>query len=85
MITYLDTSALLKLVVTEQGSDRAVQVWEAADSLVSVSLITVEARTALAAAHRSAHRSATTCRGSRKNGVTMPAMSARGRTVSGTA
>lgn len=82
MITYLDTSALLKLVVTEQGSDRAVQVWEAADSLVSVSLITVEARTAL---RLRAHRSATTCRGSRKNGVTMPAMSARGRTVSGTA
>jgi predicted nucleic acid-binding protein len=52
MITYVDTSTLLKLVVAEDGSDRAAEVWAAADSLVSVNLITVEARAALAAAHR---------------------------------
>lgn len=52
MITYVDTSTLLKLVVEEEGSDRAELVWEAADALASVSLIIVDARAALAAATR---------------------------------
>ena len=52
MITYVDTSTLLKLVIDEEGSDRAELVWEAADTLASVSLIVVEGRAALAAAHR---------------------------------
>lgn len=52
MITYVDTSTLLKLLVEEEGSDRAALLWEAADSLASVSLIVVEARSALAAATR---------------------------------
>ncbi len=50
MITYVDTSTLLKLVIDEEGSDRAERVWDAADTLASVSLIVVEARAALAAA-----------------------------------
>lgn len=52
MICYFDTSALIKLIVEEEGSDRAEMVWHAADSLVAVRLIVVEARAALAAAER---------------------------------
>ncbi|HSL56519.1 MAG TPA: type II toxin-antitoxin system VapC family toxin [Acidimicrobiales bacterium] len=52
MITYVDTSTLLKLVVDEEGSDRAELVWEGADALASVTLLIVEARAALAAAVR---------------------------------
>ena len=52
MIAYVDTSTLLKLVVEEAGSDAAAVVWDAADALASVGLVVVEARAALAAAHR---------------------------------
>lgn len=52
MITYVDTSTLLKLVIEEEGSDRAGTIWTSADTVASVSLITVEARAALAAARR---------------------------------
>jgi PIN domain nuclease of toxin-antitoxin system len=50
MITYVDTSTLLKLVVDEEGSDRAAVIWSSAESVAAVSLIEVEARSALAAA-----------------------------------
>lgn len=52
MITYVDTSTLLKLVIDEDGSDRASTIWTSADTVASVSLIAVEARAALAAAKR---------------------------------
>jgi uncharacterized protein len=52
VITYVDTSTLLKLVVDEEGSDAAAVIWDAADALASVGLVVVEARAALAAAHR---------------------------------
>lgn len=52
MITYVDTSTLLKLIVEELGSDTAAVIWDSADVLASVSLVVVEARAALAAAHR---------------------------------
>ena len=52
MITYVDTSTLLKLIVDEDGSDRAVTIWRSADAVASVALILVEARAALAAALR---------------------------------
>jgi predicted nucleic acid-binding protein len=52
MITYVDTSTLLKLVVDEEGSDRAGVIWSSAESVAAVSLIEVEARSALAAATR---------------------------------
>ena len=52
MITYVDTSTLLKLVVDEKGSDRAGVIWASAESVAAVSLIEVEARSALAAAAR---------------------------------
>lgn len=52
MITYVDTSTLLKLIIDEDGSDRAVTIWTSADAVASVALILVEARAALAAAKR---------------------------------
>lgn len=52
MITYVDTSTLMKLIVDEEGSDRAAMVWSAADHVASVGLIVVEARAALASATR---------------------------------
>lgn len=52
MITYVDTSSLLKLVIDEDGSERAELLWDSADALASVALIVVEGRAALAAARR---------------------------------
>lgn len=52
MITYVDTSTLLKLIIEEEGSDRAGLIWDAADALASVSLVVVDARAALASAAR---------------------------------
>lgn len=52
MITYLDTSSLLKLVVDDDGSERAELIWDSADVLASFALVVVEGRAALAAARR---------------------------------
>jgi uncharacterized protein len=54
VITYVDTSSLLKLLIDEDGSERAVLLWDRADVLASVILVAVEARAALAAAERAA-------------------------------
>jgi predicted nucleic acid-binding protein len=58
--TYVDTSTLIKLLIDEPGSERAGEIWDRAQSLVSVTLTEVEARSALAAAHR--HRRLTMAR-----------------------
>lgn len=52
MITYVDTSTLLKRLLLEDGSDAADSIWNAADVLVSAAAVIVEARAALAAARR---------------------------------
>ncbi len=52
MITYVDTSTLIKLIVDEEGSERAELIWQTADSVASVGFVVVEARAALAAAAR---------------------------------
>ncbi|MCC6227031.1 MAG: PIN domain-containing protein [Microthrixaceae bacterium] len=52
MITYVDTSTLLKRLLDEVGSARADVIWESADVLASVAMVVVEARAALAAAER---------------------------------
>ena len=52
MITYVDTSSLLKLVIDEDGSERVGLIWDSADALASVALVVVEGRAALAAARR---------------------------------
>jgi uncharacterized protein len=50
--TYFDTSTLLKLLIDEPGSVRAQRLWTQAGAAASVTLIRVEARAGLAAAHR---------------------------------
>lgn len=52
MITYVDTSVLIKLIVEETGSEAAAELWEASDVLAVVRIGYVEARAALAAARR---------------------------------
>ena len=52
MITYVDTSTLLKLLIEEPGSERAAVIWDSADVLAAVRVAHVEARAALAAAGR---------------------------------
>lgn len=52
MITYVDTSTLIKLIIDEEGSDRADMIWQSADQVAAASLILVEARAALASAAR---------------------------------
>lgn len=52
MITYVDTSTLLKRLLVEDGSDQADAIWNAADVLTSAVTVIVEARAALAAAQR---------------------------------
>lgn len=52
MITYVDTSSLLKLLIDEDGSEQAGQLWDSADAVASAVLVVVEARAALAAAER---------------------------------
>jgi predicted nucleic acid-binding protein len=54
LITYVDTSSLLKLLIEESGSEQAGMLWDTADALASVALVVVEARAALAAAVRGA-------------------------------
>lgn len=52
MITYIDTSTLLKRLLAEDGSDEADVIWNAADVLTSAVTAVVEARAAIAAAQR---------------------------------
>jgi len=66
VITYVDTSTLIKLIVDEEGSDRAELIWQSADSVASVSLVVVEARAALAAAARGNRLSANQLRLAKK-------------------
>jgi predicted nucleic acid-binding protein len=57
VIAYFDTSAFLKLVVEEVGSDQAIEIWRAADTPVSSVLLYPENRAALAQAERLARLS----------------------------
>lgn len=52
MITYIDTSTLIKLLIDEVGTVEAGQIWDEPDILVGARLGHVEARAALAAALR---------------------------------
>jgi predicted nucleic acid-binding protein len=49
---YFDSSALVKLVVEETGSDLAAELWDGCDAAVSSRLAYPEVRAALAAARR---------------------------------
>jgi predicted nucleic acid-binding protein len=50
--TYFETSAIVKLVVVEEGSDEAGALWDGSDLVFTSRLAYVEARAALAAARR---------------------------------
>lgn len=54
-IVYFDSSAFVKLLVEEEGSDLAAALWDGCDTAVSSRLAYPEVRAALAAARR-AHR-----------------------------
>jgi predicted nucleic acid-binding protein len=57
VIAYFDTSAFLKLVVEEAGSDQAIEIWRAAETPVSSVFLYPESRAALAQAERLARLS----------------------------
>ena len=52
MIVYIDTSALVPLIVTERTSGVAETLWDAAERLIATPLVRTEAHAALAQAHR---------------------------------
>lgn len=59
MITYVDTSVMLKLLVDDElGSDAAERLWLSSSFVVCAEVGYAEARAALAAAHRSARLTA---------------------------
>lgn len=51
-VVYFDSSALVKLLVQEDGSELAAQLWDGCDAAVSSRLAYPEVRAALAAAGR---------------------------------
>jgi len=51
-LVYFDSSAFVKLLVEEDGSDLAAALWDGCDAGVSSHLAYPEVRAALAAAHR---------------------------------
>jgi predicted nucleic acid-binding protein len=53
LILYFDTSALIKLVIAEKGSDLAWELWMSSNRTVSSILVYPEGRAALGMAHRS--------------------------------
>ncbi|MGH2556688.1 MAG: type II toxin-antitoxin system VapC family toxin [Actinomycetota bacterium] len=58
MIAYFETSALLKLMLNEEGAEQAATLWASADVVVAGRLAYPEARAALAAAVRGGRLSA---------------------------
>jgi hypothetical protein len=52
-VVYFDSSALVKLLMSEKGSDLAAEVWDGCDVAVSSRLAYPEVRAALAAAEQS--------------------------------
>ena len=51
-VVYFDASAFVKLVIEEEGSDLAADLWDGCDLAVSSRLVHPEVRAALAAAQR---------------------------------
>ena len=51
-VVYFDSSAFVKLLVNEDGTDLAIELWDACDAAVSSRLAYPEVRAALAAAAR---------------------------------
>jgi uncharacterized protein len=55
LIGYFDSSALVKLLIEEEGSNEAASLWDGADAVLCSRVGYPEVRAALASAHR-AHR-----------------------------
>jgi hypothetical protein len=53
-VAYFDSSALVKLIIEEPGSDETALLWDGADAVISSRAAHPEVRAALAAAHRAA-------------------------------
>lgn len=53
MNSYFETSAIVKLVIAEEGSEEAGALWDASDVAITSWLAYAEARAVLAAARRS--------------------------------
>jgi len=53
-LAYFDSSALVKLVIDEPGSEQAALLWDGADSVLTSRVAHPEVRAALAAAQRDA-------------------------------
>ncbi len=51
-LVYFDSRALVKLVVQEEGSDLAAELWDSCDAALASRLAYPEVRAALAAASR---------------------------------
>jgi predicted nucleic acid-binding protein len=62
VITYVDTSTLVKLLLDEVGTTEAGRIWDEADVLVVIRIGHVEARAALAAARQQRRISASVFR-----------------------
>jgi uncharacterized protein len=58
VITYIDTSTLIKLLIDEAGTTEPGQIWDEPDVLASARIAHTEARSALAAAQRQGRISA---------------------------
>jgi predicted nucleic acid-binding protein len=52
VIAYFDTSAIVPLLIAEDGSERAASLWNSSDRVVTVRLFYPETRAALAQAQR---------------------------------
>jgi uncharacterized protein len=52
LIAYIDTSALVPVLIDEQTSPLCTEIWESAERLLSTRLVEIEAATALHRAHR---------------------------------
>lgn len=61
-VAYLDSSALVKLVVEEPGSEQAARLWDGADAVFTSRIGHPEVRAALAAARRNGRLDADTHR-----------------------
>lgn len=61
-VAYFDSSALVKLVIEEEGSEDAALLWDGTDSVLTSRVAHPEVRTALAAAHRASRLDTTEMR-----------------------
>jgi uncharacterized protein len=67
VIVYLDTSAVVKTIVDEEGSDDAEELWTDATIRLTSVLSYAECRAALAAARRGGRLSTAQARAARRN------------------